>query len=74
MTLNVHGQVKYQPFIDHETGQTYGSFLLLKVDGDHPFMKRGWYWQAEFEGYLPDGDLQGPFDTEREAYADATGE
>ena len=74
MTPHVHGQVKYQPFIDHETGETYGSFCLLKVDSDHPFISEGWYWQAGFEGCLPDGDLQGPFDTEREAYADATGE
>ena len=31
----------------------------------------GWYWQACFPGCLPDGDPIGPFDTEREAIADA---
>jgi hypothetical protein len=31
----------------------------------------GWYWQACFPGCLPDGEPNGPFDTEQEAIADA---
>ena len=31
----------------------------------------GWYWWACFPGCLPDGEPNGPFDTEAEAIADA---
>jgi hypothetical protein len=31
----------------------------------------GWYWWACFPGCLPDGDAEGPFDTEAEATAAA---
>jgi hypothetical protein len=31
----------------------------------------GWYWQAGYTGCVPDGDPEGPFDTEAEALADA---
>ena len=74
MTPHIHGQVKYQPFTNNETGEQYGSFMLLKIDDDHPFIAGGWYWQAGFAGCLPDGDMQGPFATEYEAYADANGD
>jgi hypothetical protein len=33
--------------------------------------RRGWYWWSCFPGCLPDGDPIGPFDSEREALADA---
>ena len=32
---------------------------------------RGWYWWSCFPGCLPDGDPNGPFDTEALALADA---
>lgn len=31
----------------------------------------GWYWWACFPGCLPDGEPNGPFETEEEARADA---
>lgn len=31
----------------------------------------GWYWQSCFPGCLPDGDHNGPFNTEDEAIKDA---
>jgi hypothetical protein len=31
----------------------------------------GWYWWPCFPGCLPDGEANGPFDTEEEAIADA---
>lgn len=34
----------------------------------------GWYWQACFPGCLPDGEPNGPFDTEELAIADAQGD
>jgi len=41
-------------------------------DGKDPdTLSVGWYWQACFPGCLPDGDANGPFDTEAEAVADA---
>lgn len=36
------------------------------------FMEQGlWYWWPCFPGCLPDGDPEGPFDTEQEAMEDA---
>lgn len=32
---------------------------------------RGWYWHSCFPGCLPDGEPNGPFDTEAEAVEDA---
>ena len=34
-------------------------------------MKPVWWWWACFPGCLPDSDVNGPFDTEEEALADA---
>lgn len=34
-------------------------------------LEKGWYWWSCLPGCLPDGDPCGPFDTEREALADA---
>ena len=31
----------------------------------------GWYWQSCLPGCLPDGEPNGPFDTEQEAIEDA---
>lgn len=42
----------------------------LRQNGTEP----GWYWQACFPGCLPDGEPNGPFDTEAEAVADAQSE
>jgi len=64
----------YHSFIDPETGEEYGSFNIFKAKPDHPHLSEGWYWQAEFDGCLPDGNPQGPFNTDREAYDDAIGE
>jgi len=32
---------------------------------------RGWWWRSGFPGCLPDGEAQGPYETEAEALADA---
>jgi hypothetical protein len=34
----------------------------------------GYYWVAAFPGYMPDGEFNGPFDTEQEAIDDANDE
>jgi hypothetical protein len=41
---------------DHETGE---------------FRPAGWYWWACFPGCLPDGEAEGPFDSEEEALSEA---
>lgn len=33
--------------------------------------RSGWYWWSCFPGCLPDGDSNGPFETEADAVADA---
>jgi hypothetical protein len=40
---------------------------LIEEEG----IQGGWFWQACFPGCLPDGDLNGPFDSYAEALADA---
>ena len=45
-------------------GEEFGSFETFKEDD-------GWYWWSGFPGCLPDGDAQGPFDTEEAAVEDA---
>ena len=47
-----------------------------KVNIDHEsdeglLTSAGWYWWPCFPGCLPDGDPEGPFDTEEEATLDA---
>ena len=44
----------------------YGEEWVGKLDDDS-----GWYWWACMPGYMPDGDPNGPFETEQEAIADA---
>lgn len=39
-------------------------------DRDHV----GWYWQSCFPGCMPDGEPNGPFDTEEDALEDAQSE
>jgi hypothetical protein len=34
-------------------------------------LEEGFYWWACFPGCMPDGDPEGPFETEQEAIADA---
>ena len=34
-------------------------------------MEDGWYWQPGFPGCIPDAEPIGPFDTAKEAYANA---
>jgi hypothetical protein len=51
---------------------------VFRVSDDYKFFDEeglplpdGWYWWTCFPGCLPDGDPNGPFDTEDEALADA---
>ncbi len=43
------------------------------LGGFQPY-EPGWYWWYCFPGCLPDGEPNGPFDTEAEAIADAQSE
>lgn len=61
-------------------GEEYGSCEVFFHDGrvgwpdeDGNPMPAGWYWWACFPDCLPDGEPNGPFDTEEEAEADAKG-
>jgi hypothetical protein len=64
----------FYEFTDQETGLGYGSCEIwftcgsADIGGD---LKSGWYWQACFPGCLPDGEPEGPFETEALAIADA---
>jgi hypothetical protein len=40
---------------------------------DDAHLPSGWYWQSCFVGCLPDGEPNGPFDSEADALADAQG-
>lgn len=63
----------YKQFKD-ENGEGYGSFEVFEVGDEHfepTQLGYGWYWWACFPGCLPDGEAEGPFDTEAEAIADA---
>lgn len=54
----------------NEDGSGYGSFEVFWNDGNE-YESAGWYWQACFEGCLPDGEMIGPFGTSNDAYHDA---
>ena len=71
----------FHRFKMEDTGEEYGSFETyrrLRLFGekrsffeDGTLMDDGWYWQAGFPGCTPDADPIGPFDTAKEAYANA---
>lgn len=56
---------------------THGPSGLGSIDGeaiireDQEPMEDGWYWWGCFPGCLPDGEPNGPFETEAEALDDA---
>ena len=65
--------MSYHQFINHETGESYGSFEVYQMNeyiageiSDNDF-----YWWACFPGCMPDGEPNGPFPTEQEAIDDA---
>lgn len=62
----------YHGFEAQETDEKTGSFevCFLKRE-DAPRREAGWYWAAGFPGCLHDGELSGPYDTDREAYDNA---
>ncbi len=66
----------------NEEGIAYGSFEVFALDGsinDDVLNERGeplaagWYWWPCFPGCLPDGEPNGPFETEAQATRDARG-
>ena len=69
----------FHSFLDSESGETYGSFLIFEHAPNKPWsgfpaeepFEHGFYWQSCFPGCLPDGDSCGPFKTARDAYKDA---
>jgi hypothetical protein len=42
-----------------------------KPDANSEWTEPGWYWWACSPGCLPDGEANGPFETEEQAIADA---
>jgi hypothetical protein len=59
-------------YVDH----TEAALNRRHVNQDHcseeaGLTREGWYWWTCFPGCLPDGDANGPFDTEEEALEDA---
>ena len=74
----------FHQFRDEIDGSKYGQFCVLdwsytkwlnaQTVGDTCApAEPGWYWQAEWPGYLPDSDMFGPFDNAHDAYYDAQG-
>lgn len=71
----------FHRFKMEDTGEEYGSFEIFRrlklFKGDRAFfkdgtlMEDGWYWQPGFPGCIPDAEPVGPFDTAKEAYANA---
>ena len=49
------------------------NYNLANLDhaDEYTITESGWYWWSCFPGCLPDGDPNGPFETEQEAIADA---
>ena len=68
-------------FHSEEDQHPYGSFRVYWHDGgyietaDDPGVdietRKGWYWQAQYPGCLPDSDACGPFASSRQARKDA---
>ena len=63
-----------------ECGNEYGSFEVFYIawpgltteSEECAPQGKGYYWQACFPGCLPDGEPNGPFETEQDAIKDAT--
>ena len=54
-------------------GESFGSFEVFyrfPTDCDEKD-EEGWYWQPCFPGCLPDGDMNGPFESEIDAINNA---
>lgn len=75
---NANNFAGYQKFVNHETGELYGSFEVYYYDPHHENQirgdQKGWYWWACSPGCLPDGNSNGPFPTAESAYLDAIGD
>jgi len=76
----------YHRFHAEDTQDEYGSLEVFWHDGGHMVVHgdddlplddcrdgevAGWYWWACFPGCLPDGEVNGPFDTSRAALLNA---
>lgn len=53
--------------------QLEANYNLENLDhaDEYTLTEVGWYWWSCFPGCLPDGEANGPYDTESEAIADA---
>lgn len=63
----------YHKFMN-EFGDAYGSFEIWyheKGKKDVGNWGTGWYWWPCFPGCLPDGKVNGPFPTSKDAFDDA---
>ncbi len=52
-------------------GDGYGAIESVNRNVQAAHSLAGWYWWACFPGCLPEGDPNGPFETEADALADA---
>jgi hypothetical protein len=50
------------------------AFFVIRSCQTNPCGGTGWYWWPCLPSCLPDGDPNGPFETEAEAIADAQGD
>ena len=71
--------MSYHQFVA-SNGDLYGSFEVfhnteLIIDDwegmEERQMPPGWYWHSCYPGCMPDGEPNGPFDSEQDAMADA---
>lgn len=69
--------MSYHRFQDSE-GHPIGSFEVFYQTGEEDLrpgddvdIQTGWYWWACFPGCLPDGEMNGPFMTEDDAFNNA---
>lgn len=48
-------------------GEMFAAGEQSATDKEPKYLPEGWYWRTCFPGCLPDGDPDGPYDTEEEA-------
>lgn len=66
----------YYTFINHDTGEEYGSFEVFYAEPPYEshcefYAGEGYYWATGFPGCLWDSEPIGPFQSASEAIANA---
>lgn len=62
--------MSYHSFLS-DTGEEYGSFEIFEAWQMNDDLPNGFYWHACFPGCMPDGEPNGPFETEEQALQNA---